>query len=54
MLVDLTFNFDDPKNDFESKLDDMLDRFDSGDLKKYVNSSSIFLILNFHLAGLSS
>ena len=47
MLVDLTFNFDDPKNDFESKLDDMLDRFDSGDLKEYVNSSSIFLILKF-------
>jgi len=47
VLVDLTFNFDDPKNDFESKLDDMLDQFDSGDLKEYVNSSSIFLILKF-------
>jgi len=47
VLVDLTFNFDDPKNDFESKLDDMLDRFDGGDLKEYVNFSFIFLMLNF-------
>ena len=45
--VDLTFNFDDPKNDFKSKLDDMLDCFNGGDLTEYVNSSLIFLTLNF-------
>jgi hypothetical protein len=47
VLVDLTFNFDDPKNDFESNLDDMLERFDGGDLKEYVKFSLIFLILKF-------
>ena len=49
VLVDLTFNFDDPQNDFESKLDDMLDRFDGGDLKEYVNFSPIFFNTNFYL-----
>ena len=47
VLVDLTFNFDDPKNHFESKLNDMLDRFDGGDLKEYTNFNLIFLRLKF-------
>ena len=42
VLVDLSFNFDNPKNDFGSKLDDMINRFDDGDLKEYVSLSLIF------------
>ena len=42
ILVDLIFNFNDPKNDFESKLGDILDCFDGGDLNEYVNFSLIF------------
>ena len=48
VLVDLAFNFDDPKNNFESNLNDMLNRFEGGDLKEYVNFSFIFPILKFY------
>jgi len=47
ILVDLTFNFDDSESDFESNLGNMIDRFDGGDLKEYVNFNIIFLILKF-------
>jgi hypothetical protein len=49
ILVNVLFNFDNLKNDFKSKLDNML-RFDDGDLKEYINLSPIIshiLILNF-------
>jgi len=35
ILVDLTFNFEDLENDFESNLNNMIDRFDGGDLKEW-------------------
>jgi len=46
VLVDLMFNFDDPQNDFESQLDTMLQDFEEGDYKEYVNFYLIFLALN--------
>lgn len=35
VLVDLTFNFDDPNNQFESNLDTMLESFETGDFKEW-------------------
>ena len=49
VLVDLMFNFDDPQNDFESQLDTMLQDFEEGDYKEYVNSYLIFLALNISI-----
>jgi hypothetical protein len=36
VMVDLTFNFDDTNNQFESQLDIMLDGFETGKFKEYV------------------
>jgi hypothetical protein len=47
VLVDLIFNFDDLQNDFYSNLDRMLERFEGGDLKEYVDLDPIFSILMF-------
>ena len=43
------FNFDDPENDFESKLDIMLQSFEEGDYKAYVNFNLDFLTLNISI-----
>jgi len=45
VLVNMEFNFDDPKINFESQLDDMLGRFASGEFAEYANFSPIFSIL---------
>ena len=50
VLVDLMFNFDDPENDFESQLDTMLQDFEEGDYKEYVNFYLIFLALNISIS----
>ena len=41
VMVDLTFNFDDTNNQFESQLDIMLDAFETGKFKEYVCSVSV-------------
>jgi hypothetical protein len=46
VLVDLMFNFEDPKNDFDSQLDSMLQDFEEGDYKEYFNFYFVFLALN--------
>ena len=48
VLVDLMFKFDDPQNDFESRLD-MLQSFEEGDYKEYVNFYLDFLALNISI-----
>ena len=49
VLVNLVFNFDDLQNDFESQLDTMLQDFEEGDYKEYVNFYLIFLALNISI-----
>jgi len=44
--IDMDFYLDDvPWNDFENRLSNMLDRLETGDLKKYVNICLIILML---------
>lgn len=49
VLVDLMFNFDDPQNAFESQLDTMLQDFEEGEYKEYVNFYFFFLALNISI-----
>jgi hypothetical protein len=50
VLVDLMFNFDDPQNDFESQLDTMLQDFEKGNYKEYINFYLVFLTLNISIS----
>ena len=43
------FNFDDPQNNFEFQLDTMLQNFEDGDYKEYVNFYLFFLALNISI-----
>jgi hypothetical protein len=54
VLVDLMFNFEDPKNDMDSKLDCMLQEFEDGRFKEYLIFNLIFLQLIFQSGGLGS
>ena len=49
VLVDLMFNFDDTQNNFESQLDIMLQDFEEGDYKEYINLILFFLALNISI-----
>lgn len=49
VLVDLMFNFDDPKNDFESQLDTLLQEFEEGEYREYVNFYLVVLALNISI-----
>jgi hypothetical protein len=42
LLGNLTFNFNNPKNDFNSQLENMLHEFEDGDLKEYVTSTLFY------------
>ena len=49
VLVDLMFNFDDSQNNFETQLDNMLQDFEEGDYKEYVNFYLFFLVLSISI-----
>ena len=47
--IDMDFNLDDiPRNDFGTRLSNMLDRLETGDLQRYVNFCLIILMLIFY------